>query len=200
MRHILVFAVSLLVPAAVSAQVTTLPFAPSTTPAPPRGHAAPDWTLGISAGAGTTWDDESDIGSGALAGLRAARRIAGQTWLDGGVSWLRNERAGVLQSSGRTIFAEATLLQRFGHGRVRPFVLGGVTLARYAGTTTFVPEQLVTRTRSRDLGVTAGSGFTVRAGRRYALGPEVRLTILRAGSDAAPAFSIWGGLRFEGGF
>ena len=147
------------------------------------------------AGAGRTWDDESQIGSGAAVGGRVDWRLIGNTRVEGAVELFGHDRNDVFQAHGHTVLASASLVQRFGAAAVQPYVLGGVTVAHHSGTT-----QLGTgptrRHTSTDTGYHFGGGLAVRLGQRFEIGPEARFYILQADNDSDPAWADWFGVRF----
>jgi hypothetical protein len=166
------------VPAAAHAQSTT----------------EPAWTAGGIVGFGKTWDDESQVGSGVLLGARVEGRLAGPLWLEGSLDWLRHDRdEGAFQADGHTSLLGAALRYRFGSGGSHGYVLGGPVLAFHSATNTFAGESR--DIDSTDPGFSFGGGFAGRVGRRLEIGPEVRMTLLWAGDDSAPAAAIYGGVR-----
>ena len=168
-----------------------------TVPARAQSPATPtNWSAAAVAGAGRTWDDEGVIGDGAIAGGRVARRIIGGTFVEGSLDVLHHERADRFSAEGNTLFLSAAVVQRFGRGRVQPYALGGVTLARHRGTYGFLPDNKVSRAESTDTGFVFGGGMAVRAGRRFEIGPEVRFFFLGSDTDSSPAIGYWIGARF----
>lgn len=145
-------------------------------------------------GAGKTWDDESDIGSGAVAGARVDWRLFGGTRVEFAFDWLDHDRTGVFASTGRTSLFSGSLLQRFGTRSAQPYVLGGLTIAQHSGTTTF--EDLARSTTTTDAGFHFGGGLAVRVGERFEVGPEARFYIISASDSASPAWANWIGARF----
>jgi hypothetical protein len=156
----------------------------------------PSGTIAGIAGGGKTWDDEGQIGSGALIGLRAERRLFGRTFAEVAVDYLRHERTGRFSAEGHTVLVSGTLIQRFGTGGAQPYVLGGVTLARHRGTYGFPEDGIEYSTGSTDTGFAFGGGLAVRVGQRFEVGPEARLLTLASDDDSSPAFVYWIGGRF----
>jgi hypothetical protein len=144
-------------------------------------------------GAGKTWDDESDIGSGLAVGGRVDWRLFGGTRAEFAFDTLDHDRSGVFASNGRSSLVSGSLLQRFGAGAAQPYVLGGLTATHHSGTTSF--EDLARSTSTLDVGFHFGGGLAVRAGERFEIGPEARFYIISASDDAAPAWAYWIGAR-----
>lgn len=146
-------------------------------------------------GTGKTWDDEGQIGAGPLVGARFERRLLGNTFAEVGIDSLRHERSGRFAAAGRTLLASVTVLQRFGHARAQPYVLGGMALASHKGTFGFPEDNLISNTSSTDFAFAVGGGIAVRASGRFELGPELRLLLMASDTDSAPAFAQWIGVK-----
>ena len=146
-------------------------------------------------GAGKTWDDEGQIGSGLLAGVHLDRRLVRNTFVEAGVDWLRHERSGRFTAEGRSVLFGASIVQRFGHGAAQPYVLGGVVVVHHSGTFGFPEEGKFTQTDSTDAGLAFGGGVTFRLGARLEVGPEARFITVGSSNDSAPAFAQWVGGR-----
>lgn len=146
------------------------------------------------AGAGKTWDDEGQIGSGLAAGGRVDWRLFGNTRAEVAFDFLQHDRSGgFFQANGHTLLTSASLVQRFGSGTAQPYVLGGLTLAHHSGTTTF--DSISRSHTSTDMGYSFGGGLAVRVGQRFEIGPEARFYIINAGNDSDPAWANWVGVR-----
>jgi hypothetical protein len=158
--------------------------------------ATPAGTLAGTIGGGRTWDDEGQIGGGALVGLRAGRRLFGRTFAEVAVDYLRHDRTGRFSAEGYTVVLAGSLIQRFGRGNAQPYVLGSLTLARHRGTFGFPEDGLESSTTSTDGGFAFGGGVAVRVGRRFEVGPEARFLTMSSDDDASPAFAHWLGGRF----
>jgi hypothetical protein len=178
---ILVIASLLTSAGAVSAQTTET-----------RGSA------GAIVGAGRTWDDEGQIGSGLAAGGRVDWRLFGNTRAEAAFEFLRHERTGNFESKGHTLLTSASLVQRFGGGPAQPYVLGGLTIAGHSGTNRF--GDMATVHTSTDFGYHFGGGIAVRLGQRFEIGPEARFYIIQASTDPDPAWANWVGVRFGARF
>ena len=153
-------------------------------------------TAGGVVGGGQTWDDESQIGTGFLIGVRANRRLFGNTFAEVSLDDLQHERTGRFSADGRTILVTGAIVQRFGHAAAQPYALGGIALARHSGTSGFPELGIQSSTDSTNAGVMFGGGVAVRAGSRFEVGPEARFLILDPQSGSAPAFATWFGVRF----
>jgi hypothetical protein len=157
-------------------------------PVEPRG------TAGVVLGGGRTWDDESNIGGGAVAGGRAAWRVFGTTSLEVSADVLGHDRSGgFFEAEGRSVILGVSLLHRFGDAAAQPYLLGGVDVLRHTGSTTF--DGLRTERRSTDPGYHFGGGLAVRIGERFEAGPEARLYMIQPEDGSAPAFAYWIGGR-----
>lgn len=165
---------------------------PGSARAQPLPASSP-WSVSAIGGLGRTWNDESQIGLGALVGVRADARLAGPLRLEGGVDWLWHDREGVFRSEGRTALLSVVLRYRFGEPEAHGYVLGGPVLALHSGTTGF--EDVSRDVSSRDPGVTLGGGFAARLGSRAEVGPEARFVMLWADDGSAPAYALYGGVR-----
>ena len=153
------------------------------------------WTAGAVVGAGRTWDDEGQIGSGLQAGGQVDRRLFGNTFAEVALDYLRHDRTGGFAAKGDTVLVTGAILQRFGHGDTQPYVLGGIALAHHSGTFGFPELNLVSRTTSTNLGYVLGAGLAIRAGARFEIGPEARFLTFAADADSSPAFACWVGGR-----
>jgi hypothetical protein len=151
-------------------------------------------------GAGTTWDDEGKIGTGALVGAHVDRRLGGNTYVDVGLDWLRHERHDRFTAEGDSLITTASLLQRFGHQRAQPYVLGGVALIHHDGTFEFPEDGRLADTSNTGPGFVFGGGLAVRVREGVEIGPEARFLIARADADAAPAYAQSIGVRCRVGF
>lgn len=156
---------------------------------------APPVLLSAQVGGGRTWDDEGNLGNGVALGVRVDRRLGGHTRAEIGVDLLTHDRgSGFFQAQGRTVFVTAALVQRFSHGSVRPYVLGGLSLARHTGHVRLADGPRQPRS-SLDPAWVVGGGASVRLGRQFELGPEARLFVIRAGNGVDPALAFTLGLR-----
>ena len=176
--------------------VTMLGAALTILPAHARAQApSPSHAVSALAGVGRTWDDEGSLGTGVALGGRFERRLFGNTRIEAGVDRLTHDRdSGFFQASGRTTFVSAVVVQRFGHRAVKPYVLGGLTLARHTGEVTFGDSRPQPR-RSLDHGLTFGGGLAVLVGGSVEIGPDVRLFSLAPDDDIDPALAWLAGVR-----
>lgn len=147
------------------------------------------------AGAGRTWDDEGSLGTGTALGARVEWRLFGNTSVEGSLDTLSHDRrGGFFQAEGRTTFAGASLVTRFGRALAQPYILGGVHLATHSGSTTVLDMRV--EHDSTDVGYHFGGGVAIRFGRRFEAGPEARFYMIQPGNDADPAMAYWVGARF----
>lgn len=133
-------------------------------------------------GVATTYDDESRLGRGWLAGGALDHVVFGTTRAEVSVEVVTHDRAsGYLQSSGQTVIGGVSVVQRFGKGSTQPYVLGGLTVAHHSATNTFAGDaRKVSQTTA---GMRFGAGVAFRAGDRLELGPELRINSFFGGSD-----------------
>lgn len=152
-----------------------------------------------SAGRGSTWDDEGNIGAGVSAGGSVEWRFRPQWSAAFRVERLGHERhtsQDLLVFSGRTVFATGEIKYRFGSGRVVPYAVGGFGAALYSGTLTDRFGPTVTRHRtSRSTVVLGGGGVEVPLGRAFVVMPELRLYFCQPQQDFAPWSAIRGGVN-----
>jgi opacity protein-like surface antigen len=156
-------------------------------------------SVGGTISASQTWDDEGSLGKGLGAGGRVDWRLFGNTSVEGSVDLLTHDRSGgFFQSEDTSTLVGASLVQRFGHQAVQPYVLGGVGLVHHSGTTQF--QDLVSRRTSTDRAFHFGGGLAVKINERFEIGPEARFYVINAGNGSDPAWAsrIGGrvGMRF----
>ena len=146
-------------------------------------------------GAGQTWDDESSLGRGWLAGAAIDRRVIAGLHLEVSVEMLTHDRAeGFLRADGQTVIGGASLLQRFGGRRAQPYIVAGATVGRHSGSRTF--GGLRSEESSTDTGWRTGVGLALRAGTKYEITPEVRMNGFFIDTDSHPATLLSFGVRF----
>lgn len=151
-------------------------------------------TAGAIVGGGRTWDDESNIGGGVVAGGRVDWRVFGSTSLEVSADVLGHDRSGgFFEAEGTSVLVGASLLHRFGDAAAQPYVLGGLDIIRHDGSTTF--EGVRTERRSTDYGYHFGGGLAARIGERFEAGPEARFYMIQPEDGSAPAFAYWIGGR-----
>ena len=127
-------------------------------------------------------------------------RLFGNTRAEVALDFLGHDRSGgFFQANGHTLLTSASVTQRFGTGSVQPYLLGGLTIARHSGTTTFDTD-IPRRHTSTDMGYHFGGGVAVRLRQRFEIGPEARFYIIQASSDSDPAWANWIGVRFGARF
>ena len=103
--------------------------AASAQTAPPASR----WSFGGTVGAGQTWDDESSLGTGVLAGGYADLRLLRLTDLELSADYLRHKRGtGFFQAEGHMTIVGASLVQRFGGDTIKGFVLGGGVITAHS--------------------------------------------------------------------
>jgi opacity protein-like surface antigen len=165
---------------------------------PVSAHAQTSDTRGSAGGAfgvGKTWDDEGNIGTGAVAGGRIEWRLFGTTSVELSADWVSHDRDGeFFEANGHTTFAGASLVHRFGRSTAQPYVLGGLHIAMHTGSTRF--DDLRTERSSTDVGYHFGGGIAFRVNDRIEVGPEARFYMIQADNDSNPAFANWVGGRF----
>ena len=145
-------------------------------------------------GGSQTWDDEGSLGRGWLAGAAVDRALIGGLRAQLSVDVLTHDRSeGYLQAEGGTVIAGASLLQRFGHARARPYVFGGATSGHHSGSRTFVDVR--SEDSSTDFGWRAGAGVAIGTGSKYEISPELRVNGFFTDSDSHPATLLSIGVR-----
>jgi hypothetical protein len=145
-------------------------------------------------GAGRTWDDEGGLGAGPVVGGRVDWRVFGQTSIEASIDSLSHDRSGgFFEAEGRTTFLGVSVVQRFGTGAVRPYLLGGLHRASHSGSTTF--DDVRIERDSTDFGYHFGGGIAIELGERFELGPEARFYMIQPENDSDPAMAYWIGFR-----
>ena len=151
-------------------------------------------SVSVVVGGGQTWDDEGSLGRGWLAGAAIDRALVGQLRAELSVEVLTHGRSeGYLQADGHTVIAGASLLQRFGRARARPYIFGGATGGHHSGSRTFVDVH--SEESSTDFGWRAGAGVAIGAGSKYEISPELRMNGFFTDSDSHPATLLSIGVR-----
>ncbi len=152
------------------------------------------WSLGGTVGAGQTWNDESSLGTGVLAGGYADLRLLGLTDLELSADYLRHVRStGFFQSQGHMTTLGASLVQRFGGDTIKGFVLVGGVIGVHYGTTTF--EGNVADRDGTHPGFMFGGGATFRATPRVEVGPLVRMVFLTVDDETSAKATATFGFR-----
>ena len=158
-------------------------------PAPPKS------SLSAVVGAGQTWDDESSLGRGWLAGAAIDRALVGGLRAELSIELLTHDRSeGFLQAEGHTVIAGASVLQRFGRGQTRPYLFAGLTSGRHSGSRTFGDQR--SNESSSDFGWRAGAGLAIHFGSKYEIAPELRMNGFFIDNDSPPAMLLSAGVRF----
>lgn len=171
--------------------------------APPPAPVAAPVSVTVSAGRGRTWDDEGIIGSGTSVGAGVEFRFRPKWTLGADVERLAHHRnTPGLEWSGRTVFASVNIAYRFAARGVSPYVGGGFGGAFHEGTTIarFGPGQ-VTSERSSGSTMEYGTvGVEIPVGERFAISPDVRITLCQPPDDSAPwattRFAVKAAIRF----
>ena len=167
----------------------------------PAGHAqaqtAADstWTFGGTAGYGRTWDDEGGIGSGALLGGYADRRLTKRLDVEVSADLLKNRRTDAFQADGWTTYLAAQLVGRFGPRTSNFFLMAGPALAIHRGTTRFSDGTFHQRHESTNTGWMAGTGLSFRTRNDIEVAPLVRITMMNIDTDSDPWATITGAIR-----
>jgi opacity protein-like surface antigen len=154
---------------------------------PPAARAdEPRTALSAVFGRGTTYDDESSLGSGWVVGGGADRVLFGTTRAEFWIEAIGHTRqGGYFESRGTSIVAGAALVHRFGRRKAQPYMLGGLTVNHHNGTNDF--GDITTHPRSTNSGFRAGAGVAIRAGARVEVRPEFRWDTFFIDTDADPA-------------
>ena len=153
----------------------------------------------------STWDDEGSLGSGAGVGLGVALDLTPSLAIELDLMRGRHERLtsqGTLRWEGAPTVGTAGVRYRFGSGRLRPYVSGGVGLLRYAGSfTESPPVRLPPGTSAADYPMRtvsrSGTGFAMAGGlglevdiaHGWFVQPDARLVIMNP-DNPEPLFSI----------
>jgi hypothetical protein len=170
----------------------TLADAASAQTTPPSSR----WSFGATVGFGQTWDDEGSIGTGVLAGGFADWRVLRHTDLELATDYLRHVRdTGHFQAEGHMTLFSASIVQRFGGDTVHGYVLGGAGIGVHSGTAGFPADNLVTDTSGTHPGYIFGGGMMFRAGKRFEVGPIVRMVMLTIDDDSDAALAATFGVR-----
>lgn len=157
-------------------------------------------SAGIDIGAARTWDDESFIGTGLLAGARAGFDLTDRTSLELAVTRIAHDRQfeqSPVRVSGRSIYTGLTLRHDFTRGAVRPFLVAGYGINQHR--TTWTDPSGTRAYDSVDHGYSAGGGVAFRRG-RWEHGPEARVHMLSIEADTGAAFILTGGYRLTARF
>ena len=163
---------------------------PPPTPAPV--------SISVTIGRGKTWDDEGSIGSGTWAGGGVAWRFRPHLSVGADVERIGHDRDTTgLRWSGRTVLASANVMFHFATRGVSPYVGGGFGGAFHEGRIVdrFVTPARTTTRSSTSTMVFGASGLEIPIGDRFAVSPELRLSICQPPDDSAPAFLIRFGVK-----
>jgi hypothetical protein len=152
------------------------------------------WSFGGTIGAGQTWDDESSLGSGLLAGGYADLRLVRLTDLELSGDYLRHIRGtGAFQAEGHMTVVGASLVQRFGGDTIKGFVLGGGVITSHSADVRF--DNRTTHRSATHPGFMFGGGMTVRATQRLEMGPVVRFVLVAVDDETSAAMATMIGFR-----
>jgi Outer membrane protein beta-barrel domain len=164
-------------------------------PSPPSVSASTPVAVTITAGRGSTWDDEGSIGRGTAVGGGVEWRFRPRWSAGGEVGRLGHDRdTPGLRFSGRTVFATANIAYHFAVRGVSPYVGGGFGGAFYNGELVNrfgASPQTIQRSSASTVGY-GTAGVEVPIGDRFALSPEMRISFLQPQDDFAP----WSAIRF----
>jgi hypothetical protein len=163
---------------------------PPPTPAPV--------SISVTMGRGKTWDDEGSIGNGPWAGGGVAWRFRPHLSVGADVERIGHDRDTTgLRWSGRTMLASANVMFHFAARGVSPYVGGGFGGAFHEGQIVdrFVTPARTTTRSSTSTMVFGATGLEIPIGDRFAVSPELRLSICQAPDDSAPAFLIRFGVK-----
>jgi hypothetical protein len=171
---------------------------------PPATNPAPTpVSLTLSVGRGKTYDDEGAIGTGTSVGAGIEWRFRPKWSVGGEVERLGHHRdVGLLEWSGRTVFASANVLYRFAARGITPYVGGGFGGVFHEGETIsrFMPVPITTPRSSSSTMEYGTVGLEIPIGDRVAVSPDFRITFCQAPDDAAPfgalRFAVKGSYRF----
>ncbi len=171
--------------------------------APAQAAAPTPVTVSVSIGRGKTWDDEGSIGKGTSVGGGIAWRFRPHLSVGAEVERLGHERDTTgLQWSGRTVLASANLMFHFGTRGISHYVGGGVGGAFYEGQLVdrfATPARTISRSTTSTMAFGA-TGLEIPIGDRFAVSPELRVTMCQARDDSAPwsliRFGVKGSVRF----
>ena len=152
------------------------------------------WSFGGTVGAGQTWDDESSLGTGLLAGGYADLRLLRLTDLELSADYLRHKRGtGFFQAEGHMTIVGASLVQRFGGDTIKGFVLGGGAITTHSATVEF--DDRASHRSGTHPAFIFGGGMTVRAAERLEMGPVVRLVLVSVDDETSAAMAATFGFR-----
>ena len=154
-------------------------------------------TVGGIAGGGKTWDDESQIGTGFLAGFRADRRLFHNTFAEISI-WTISSTSGP-DASAPTGGPSSSPDRSCSALVVAPHSPTCWVAWRWrdtAGRSDFRELNLVSSTKGTSAGVAFGGGVAVRVGTRFEVGPEARFLILSSNGLGSCVRELdWGPLR-----
>lgn len=166
-------------------------------------------TAGASAALASLWDDETHLGRGAAFAVETSRSLGPHLRVGAEAGWFDHDRdSGYLAADGRVlhVMGRASWLIGPRTWRTRPFIGGGLGLARSTGTLT-TRDPFATPDEARQAwGLTRLAwhlhlGVRGAAGARWTLRPELRLgAIGGAGRTSAletPLLHLQGGVAVE---
>jgi hypothetical protein len=173
------------------------------SPSPAQAPGPTPVSVSVSIGRGKTWDDEGSIGNGTWVGGGVAWRFRPHLSVGAEVERLGHERDTTgLQWSGRTVLAGANVMFHFGARGISHYVGGGVGGAFYEGRLVdrFTTPARTTSRSSTSTMAFAATGLEIPIGDRFALAPELRVTMCQPRDNFAPwsliRFGVKGSMRF----
>jgi hypothetical protein len=156
---------------------------------PPEGK----WDAGGIVGLGKTWDDETDLGNGVLAGARVQWLLTRKLRVEADLDWLRHSRrVREFETSGHTLFLTGALKYRFRARANTGYLLGGPVLAIHTRRNRFSGN--VREISSTQAGYVLGGGVSVSVRRNVELGPEARMIVLSTNQELPPKLAVYVGL------
>jgi hypothetical protein len=152
------------------------------------------WSFGATVGAGQTWDDESSLGTGVLAGGFADWRLLRLTDLELSADYLGHNRGTwFFQAQGHMMIIGASLVQRFGGDTIKGYVLGGPVMTSHSATVEF--DNRTSHRSGTHPGFMYGGGVTFRAAPRIEVGPLVRLVFVDVNDETSAKMNATFGFR-----
>lgn len=177
--------------------------------AQPASIRADGSTAGVSVSLASLWDDETHLGRGPAVAAEASVPLGAHVRAGVEAGWFGHDRdSGYLAADGDVlhVMGRASLLIGPARWSARPFIGGGLGVARSSGTFTTRDPFVVPHERRQAWQVTGGAwdlhlGVRATAGNRWAIRPEVRAGVIgSAGSSAGlqtPLLRLQGGVAVE---
>lgn len=193
----------------LAAAALLVPATAATAQAQPAPGAWHDTTIGVSAAAAGVWDDETHLGRGLALAVDASRPLGGHLRAGVEAGWFGHDRdSGYLAADGKVLhlMGRASLLVGPREWRTRPFVGGGLGVARSTGRFTArdplaLPVERRTSWTLTRLAWEVHLGIRGAAGARWAIRPEVRAGVIggteRTTALETPLLRLQGGVAVE---